>query len=188
MNTLTRNYNYKRKCTQRHKGSLIHFLKCLKWIFQYKVNTTDFIDDEFVDWKEKINPFSAAILLHDEHTCIELINYYLNIRQSKEEAISLVRRGIFDNTVSELFAQNINLEKAINHKIHGNLKNKTWNDAVKPYVGYTPLHLAVHKDFSEVVDILLKEIDIDPNVKNNEGLTPLELAIKLDDVKMAKNF
>jgi hypothetical protein len=145
--------------------------------FCTKVNTTDFIsdelNDEFTDWKEKVNPFSAAILLYGEHDCIECIARYFNVRRFEKRAILLARYTPDFNAFSELFRQNVNLQNSINHKIKDNLRNEAWNSSVKPYVGYTPLHLAVHEDFSEVVEILLKETDIDPNVKNNEGLTPL---------------
>ncbi|APR98533.1 ankyrin repeat domain-containing protein [Wolbachia endosymbiont of Folsomia candida] len=163
------------------------FSKCLKCTFQHKVNSTDFIDDEFIDWKEKINPFSAAILLHNEHTRIEFINYYLDIRNSGRNTISFAERNPTYNTLCEL-GRSINLENTINYKIQGNLKSKIWNDAVKPYVGYTPLHLAVYNDLSEVVDILLSAEGINQDIKNDEGLTPLELAIMLENVKIAKKL
>jgi len=53
------------------------------------------------------------------------------------------------------------------------------------YSGVTPLHLAAYKGYAEIAKILL-EWGADPNVRDNEGLTHLEIAKIRNDKKTAK--
>lgn len=163
-------------------GSL---LLVLRNQFCTKVDTEHLINDEFTDWREKINPFCAVISsYYDEDYCIQVIDFYLKMKKLEKRATSAFPALTIDVLIELLRCRN--LENAINHKIQDNLINEAWNDFVKPYVGYTALHLAVYKGFSEVVNILLKEEDIDPNIKNDQGLTPLGLALKLDQPNSVK--
>jgi ankyrin repeat protein len=53
------------------------------------------------------------------------------------------------------------------------------------YSGVTPLHLAAYKGYAEIAKILL-EWGADPNIRDDDGLTPLEIAKIRNDKKTAK--
>jgi ankyrin repeat protein len=53
------------------------------------------------------------------------------------------------------------------------------------YSGVTPLHLAAYKGYAEIAKILL-ERGADPNIRDDDDLTPLEIAQMRNDAETAR--
>ena len=79
------------------------------------------------------------------------------------------------------------LTKRIVDLLRMSLNKSTWNPDEKAFDGSTVLHYACKADRLSIVDFLLSEAKCDPNIKNNNGKTPIQLTSNLEIIEMLIN-
>ncbi len=66
------------------------------------------------------------------------------------------------------------------------IKNAGWNPNLRNHQGYTPLHQAVQWKQVEIVEYLVSLRKVDVNAKDDDGTTPLQLAVLMGSDKVVR--
>ena len=135
---------------------------------------------EIVTFLLKVAKCNPNIRNNDECTAIELTQNFENMYNLIDHgavATVYIVRSLISSPISPKY-QLSDVTKIIIDLLRMSLNKSTWNPNEKALDGSTALHYACETYRPAFVKFLLSEAKCDPNIKNNNGKTPIQLTEK----------